>query len=328
MKYIILLINLILLLLGYSVFLNQWVPPSFCICFSYAALIFPIVFVLNFLLLIYWFIFHRKVGVLMLALSLGLLIPFNKIYHIWGGNKSPESNLTIMTYNLKVLSKDKGNIKPFIKEKNPDIVFLQELPQGRKHVLDDGYPYVENYQAISILSKYPIIESKQLKLGDRKLRACYADIKFRNDTIRVINVHLSSTRLTKKMFAKATETEGLKESTRVVTAKLSSSFGTHQREANEIARLIARTKYPIIVAGDFNAVPSSYEYYKIGNTLQDAFVAGGNGLGTTFHDYQFPIKIDHVFASKDFGVHQVEIDRVPYSDHFPVIVKFNFNPKK
>lgn len=328
MKYFLLLVHCILLFLGYIVFLNQWISPSFCTFFSYAALIFPIVFVLNLLILIYWFIFHRKVGLVTLFLSLGLLSPFNKIYQIFGSDNTGESNLTVMTYNLKVLSKDHGKIKPLIKAKNPDIVFLQELPINRKHSLDNGYPYVENYQAISILSKYPIVESKQLKLGNRKLRACYADIKFINDTIRVVNIHLSSTRLTKKMFAKAKETNGLKTSTRVVASKLSNSFKMHQREAIAIAELIARTTHPIIVAGDLNAVPSSYEYYKIRQNLQDAFVVGGSGLGTTFHDYKFPIKIDHVFASKDFEVKQMEIDRVPYSDHFPVVVKFNFNPKK
>ena len=52
----------------------------------------------------------------------------------------------------------------------------------------------------------------------------------------------------------------------------------------------------------------------------------GNGSGTSFHDYQFPIRIDYIFCSKSIKPVNYQVDRsVKISDHYPVIAEFKID---
>ena len=100
-------------------------------------------------------------------------------------------------------------------------------------------------------------------------------------------------------------------------------FKIHQQEIVEIRKAIDESPYPVIVAGDFNAVPNSYEYYELGKGLQDAFFEVGRGNGTSFYDYKFPIRIDYIFSSKDIVPVNYRVDRsIKLSDHYPVVAEF------
>ena len=101
------------------------------------------------------------------------------------------------------------------------------------------------------------------------------------------------------------------------------TFRKHQNQISPIKSFIEGSPYPVIVAGDFNAVPNSYEYYKISEGLQDVFLKVGRGSGTSFHDFKFPLKIDHFFASASIEPISYKVDRsVRISDHFPVLAEF------
>ena len=102
-------------------------------------------------------------------------------------------------------------------------------------------------------------------------------------------------------------------------------FKIHQNQIHEIKKLIAESPYPVILGGDFNAMPSSYEYYQISESLTDAFVEAGNGSATSFHDYKFPIRIDYIFSSKSLRATNYFVNReIGYSDHYPVFADFYF----
>ena len=102
-------------------------------------------------------------------------------------------------------------------------------------------------------------------------------------------------------------------------------FKIHQNQIHEIKKLIAESPYPVILGGDFNAMPSSYEYYQISESLTDAFVEAGNGSATSFHDYKFPIRIDYIFSSKSLRATNYFVNReIGYSDHYPVFADFHF----
>ena len=111
-----------------------------------------------------------------------------------------------------------------------------------------------------------------------------------------------------------------------VLRKLIPTFKLHQDEISEIRKAVDESPYPVILAGDFNAVPNSYEYYSLGKNLKDVFVEAGNGSSTSFHDYKFPIRIDFVFCSKELKPISYKVDRsVKLSDHFPVITTFKID---
>ena len=111
-----------------------------------------------------------------------------------------------------------------------------------------------------------------------------------------------------------------------IVRKLVPTFKIHEKEIVDIRKAIDYSPYPVILAGDFNAVPNSHEYYELGRGLVDAFVAVGRGSSTSFHDYKFPIRIDYIFTSKEIKAISYRVDRsVKLSDHFPVIAEFKID---
>ncbi|WP_260390396.1 endonuclease/exonuclease/phosphatase family protein [Riemerella anatipestifer] len=81
----------------------------------------------------------------------------------------------------------------------------------------------------------------------------------------------------------------------------------------------------MILGGDFNAVPNSYEYYYLSQNMTDSFLEVGKGLGTTFHDYKFPIRIDYLFSTKEIKPVSLKTDRSrQLSDHYPIIGEFSY----
>jgi endonuclease/exonuclease/phosphatase (EEP) superfamily protein YafD len=48
-------------------------------------------------------------------------------------------------------------------------------------------------------------------------------------------------------------------------------FKLHQDEVNTMKDFIQQSPYPVIVGGDFNSVPNSYEYYTINSVLKMLF---------------------------------------------------------
>ena len=104
------------------------------------------------------------------------------------------------------------------------------------------------------------------------------------------------------------------------------TFRKHQTQIDQIKEFADNSPYPVIIGGDFNAVPNSYEYYKISEKLNDVFLEVGKGSGTSFHDFKYPIKIDHIFTSKNIKSVSYKVDRSEkISDHYPVIAEFEVN---
>lgn len=104
------------------------------------------------------------------------------------------------------------------------------------------------------------------------------------------------------------------------------TFQAHEDQIRKIRKVIDFSPYPVILAGDFNSVPNSYEYYNLGRDLQDAFLTVGNGASTSFHDYKVPLRIDYIFTSKSIIPLSYKVDHsVKLSDHYPVIAEFLLN---
>ncbi|MFY1048058.1 endonuclease/exonuclease/phosphatase family protein [Chryseobacterium sp. GP-SGM7] len=113
---------------------------------------------------------------------------------------------------------------------------------------------------------------------------------------------------------------------KTIFSKLIPTFRTHEEQVKKIRRAVDNSPYPVILAGDFNSVPNSWEYYNLGKNLDDAFVKAGNGSSTSFHDYKFPLRIDYIFTSKNIIPKSYKVDySVKLSDHYPVIAEFLLN---
>ena len=85
-----------------------------------------------------------------------------------------------------------------------------------------------------------------------------------------------------------------------VTKRLKKSFESRGKEVQIIKRHIDNCPYPTVICGDFNDIPVSYAYQKLGEDKLDGFLESGNGFGATFTKIPF-LRIDYIFYDKQFS---------------------------
>jgi endonuclease/exonuclease/phosphatase family metal-dependent hydrolase len=103
---------------------------------------------------------------------------------------------------------------------------------------------------------------------------------------------------------------------------LKKGFVRRSVQAQVVKEHIRNSKYPVIVAGDFNDTPVSYTYRKIRNGLNDSFVTSGYGAGFTYKGNYPPNRIDYILYDNALINNHFDIVRVKYSDHYPIIAWF------
>ena len=201
-----------------------------------------------------------------------------------------------------------------------------------------SYNYNDNFLSQQhfgkiIFSKYPIINKQTIRNFpyDYNSNFQYADIVKGIDTIRVFNCHLQSLRFSSTNLnyiqnpSIKTDTD-IERSKNLIT-KFKNAFQKRMSQADMVKIEIDKSPYPVIVCGDFNDVPNSYPYEKIGNGLQDAFVMKGSGIGRTFSGISPTLRIDNIFVDKRYSVHQFTRIEIKLSDHFPIIADISLRPE-
>jgi endonuclease/exonuclease/phosphatase family metal-dependent hydrolase len=88
----------------------------------------------------------------------------------------------------------------------------------------------------------------------------------------------------------------------------------------------ANSAAPLMLVGDFNAVPSSRAYRRIARRLRDAQLLSAGRPRPTFPSRLPFLRLDHVFVSSSVEVIRAETVRTPLarvaSDHLPLLVEF------
>ena len=74
----------------------------------------------------------------------------------------------------------------------------------------------------------------------------------------------------------------------------------------------------ILVCGDFNDTPISYAHRTVQGPLVDSFAESGQGMGITYNQNMFWFRIDNILHSKNMKSMNCTIDKVRYSDHYPL----------
>lgn len=101
------------------------------------------------------------------------------------------------------------------------------------------------------------------------------------------------------------------------------------KEAEQILKII-KGKSPLVFAGDYN----SHMNTKVFGLLKEKLPVSDNGNEPTFAKHPFSYngftvnslqyKIDHILATENVRISNVEIIDVPYSDHLPIMAKIEF----
>ncbi|UKB83878.1 endonuclease/exonuclease/phosphatase family protein [Chryseobacterium sp. MEBOG06] len=300
---------------------NAWVPPNLLGSLNLLSLGFPYLMAAHLILTVVWIIKRQKIAI---AFVLGTFIFYNPIRR-WI-NFSPKTDnektirdIKVLTFNVKYGEYGWDKVKNYIKEQNADIILVQEKDTNRALKQD-----LVKYPSVILKTKHKIV--RQAQLIDEKARgnSFYADVDINGKIIRIVNVYLEPFRLHKSMFTKLDALGFGNVST--LLSHMTPTFQAHEEQVKRIRKIVDLSPYPVILAGDFNSVPNSYEYYNLGKDLQDAFLVAGKGSASSFHDYKVPLRIDYIFTSKSIIPLSYKVDHsVELSDHYPVIAEFLLN---
>lgn len=290
----------------------------------------PLIFIISCVLSIYN-LFKKKyfdlIGVIIFLLFYNFIFQFTK-----DTGSETINSIGILSFNVKGFKQPlpdsptqdaSTKIIKFIDSLNADILVFQESNYKEGSKLK-GYPY--NFlgyregidkSLLAIYSKFPIINTGYVDFPDTRNNAIYADIKIKEDTIRIYNTHLQSFSTNEHIMAKKyNDYNYLKTLNHTNTKQI--------EQANLIMNHTDKSKKKIIICGDFNATPYSQTYRILSKGMNDSFVSGGNGFGHTFSFFNYPLRLDYVLSNKDIEVMSHHIFSLNLSDHEPVFVKFKF----
>lgn len=345
---VILFFNWVIILMLVGAYLAAYISPVQAWYFAFLGLAFPIIFSLNACFILYWLfslnwnILYSLVTVIIGYTTVQKFIQFSTI------KEEVTSNyLNIVDFNTKSFGAFEGkkydrqlffetltNIKPdimcyqeFVSFNTPiEKPMFDQLISEYKHFYKYNLQEIENEvtgYSISILSRYPIVKSGFVeRINGNGNSTIYADVVYKSDTIRIITTHLKSIAFDKKDFETVSEIQQNDNGgnvdlfdVRSIAGKLKRAFIVRARQAEAIQKFIEKSKYKIILTGDFNDSPASYAYNIIKGDMKDAFVESGSGFSSTYIGKMPNFRIDYILADKDFEIVNYKPHVMNFSDH-------------
>lgn len=335
--------------------LTYWTPSSHWVA-GFMMMSLPVLILIHLAFLVLWLVVSpRRAIVTLLVLLAGW--PFLKrTYHPnFSASRSlaavpdslPKKNLTVLNYNVFSFGwykyrheKDQARVEEFktwMGQQDADVLCLQEY-FSHADMKDFGFTELLTkkgyiHQAfllqksspsgkfgLALFSKYPILATRDtLFSGQNGLLK--ADIVWKKDTVRIINVHLYSMTLQLSELVHAPDYEKKKHEAKYAFRQLRRGFETRAQEIKPLQQWIRASPYPIVVCGDFNDTPYGYVYGRMSGWLANAFEERGKGFGFTYNRLPYFIRIDNQFYDdKRLQLTEFRTLRdVPYSDHYPLI---------
>jgi len=241
------------------------------------------------------------------------------------------TTVTIMTYNVHSSIGMDGKPSPLriaevIDMLNPDVVALQELDARlvRSGMIDQAHLI-----ARTLAMYYHFHPSLQVEEGEGE----YGNAILSRFPIRLVQAGPLPTEPVHASFERRgalwTEIDVAGRPLQVVTTH----FGLNRRERLLQARAITGEEWlgqrtcrpPLVLCGDFNAVPGSGAYRTLAGELRDAQRSLLWHLPYGTWPVRFPLlRIDHVFITPDLKVRGIAVPKTPLtrvaSDHLPLLV--------
>lgn len=282
-------------------------------------------------------------------------IPLHSKAYYASKYQTGNTSFKFLTYNVRQFNLYKWEKKidaeksifNFIDEETPDIICFQDFytrdgsDVSQQKIMEylKRTPYYHiaysvekkknhSHFGIAIFSKFPILNQGEIKFPKSFNLCIYSDLKIGNDTIRVYNNHLQSIRFLKEdidfidtLKLKYNEQQLL--GIRRIVRRVRSAFEKRSRQVDAVAAHIKKSPHPVIVCGDFNDSPVSYSYQKMKGKLKDAYIESGNGIGYTYRGKLRTYRIDYILFDKLLKSFDYQCPKVDYSDHYPVLTRFN-----
>jgi len=302
----------------------------------------------NLVFVVYWLVRKR---ILMLISLISILLGFNTInsYYQFNSNKNVDKNafadgLRILHYNVREFKgidkfaeePTENEIIDLVKDKQPDIINMVEFDKRKvkkdsvtnalMEVVKSKYYFFRSFKGSrndsignAIFSKYPIVNSGTIDTNQLLgTKAIFADVKYKNKTIRIYCIHLAPVVIKKEEKGRYLKGNVGFDKFFLIEGKVSAAFVARTYQVNKIKTHLQNCPYPYIITGDFNDTPISYAVNVIGDGLKNAFAEKGSGFQTTYYS-GFPLQIDYIFASPQFDVLSYQAPDKKISDHKPII---------
>lgn len=107
----------------------------------------------------------------------------------------------------------------------------------------------------------------------------------------------------------------------VLVCHMGLALGERKNAVKEICDIVDSTDMPLILMGDFNALPDSEELKPLFERLNDTDALAAQSGKFTFPSYKPNIKIDYIFY-KNLKCISVETLEKVVSDHYPIVAEF------
>lgn len=288
----------------------------------------------------------RMVGVLLAVLIPSIFVA-GRFVQLRPAEPAPPAEVRLISYNVGLFAHGEtvetdrkalaDSVMHYLQGLDADILCLQEfyLPYSYniKTYLErwfPGYqadcyvlPFKNGYAGNVTLSRYPISTRGQIDFDRSTNLALYTDLSLGDgNRVRVFNCHFESYNISLPRVAKSLASdEPVVEET---GNKMKRSITARPRQVDEVLRNIDTCPLQAIVTGDFNDNPLSYTYHRLRRGRKDAFMEAGNGFGATYSAFWPFLRIDYVLLpGETLDAVRYDVDRVPYSDHYPVTVGFD-----
>ncbi len=257
---------------------------------------------------------------------------------------APEGAIKVMTYNTAGYGNFERNadgkvgVAEYIRRCGADIVCLQEAYVFIKKLEDEivstvkmAYPHYDTVRfstnVLSVYSRYPIVGKRKLSGHALNGSAVFELLLASGDTLRVVNCHLESMRLSpddRKQYSNMVrnpEDGGVEAHSRRIVSKIANASVVRAQQARQTAEYLEENRgKSILLCGDFNDSPISYTHHRfVLAGLTDSYSATGLGVGRTFNRDAIYVRIDNMMHSEDWEAFDCHIDRsTAASDHYPV----------
>ncbi len=339
-------VALLLVISGWSSYLYTPAMPAL----SLTGMAFPAILIANLLFALFWGIFRNRAIWIQLAaiiLTITPILQYSPLHAFHPSAGGPDNSIRLLSYNVHFFEDINGDqpydltnpIINYLSNSDADIICLQEpnIPilqrqfKNKDFLPEMKYMYPSRGTNIAVMSRWPILEWKEIHFPESRNRSLYCRILRGTDTIAVYNCHFQSFELKQNEIddyhnfiehpKDTVSYHGMASAIR----KLSKAAVKRAGQVQAIDSMLdCETARYIILCGDFNDTPLSYAHRIISGKLTDAYVKTGFGPGISYNLNRLYFRIDHVFCNGNLIPVRCKVDKsISSSDHYPVNCVFN-----
>lgn len=252
-------------------------------------------------------------------------------------------HLKVVSYNVGSFAFDAERVKSvsnLLRQQEADVIALQEF---RNHSMEDGQQALDylvgsldmphyrfehlpqHIHGVVIFSRHPIVRIDTMFMPQEEINTgVIATLESPLGRIGVGNLHLSSFRVNE--FLQREDSDRWQQFDQLLRNSLD-VLPLQQEKVDRVLTTSAAYPYPLVLTGDFNAVPHSRIMQQFFDRYTDSFLAVGHWGGWTYPILgPLGLRIDYQFCTPALVPTRHRVISADMSDHQPVEVCYTLMP--